>query len=56
VTIPQRKTDPRIEKALLRLHAALDLEALWKAIQRVINASVADSVIGLTLQHNPSFH
>jgi hypothetical protein len=55
LTSPQRKTDPRIEKALLSLHAALDLEALWKAVQRVINASVADSVIGLTLQHNPVF-
>jgi DNA-binding CsgD family transcriptional regulator len=51
----KRKTDPRIEKALLSLHAALNLEALWKAIQRVINASIADSVIGLTLQHNPIF-
>jgi len=40
---------------LLGLHAALDLGALWKAIQRVINASIADSVIGLTLQHNPVF-
>ena len=50
-----REIDPRIEKALLSLHAALDLEALWKAIQRVINESMADSVIGLTLQHNPVF-
>jgi DNA-binding CsgD family transcriptional regulator len=53
LTVPKRKTDPRVEKALLSLHATLDLEALWKAIQRVINASMADSVIGLTLQHNP---
>jgi DNA-binding CsgD family transcriptional regulator len=51
----KKKTDPRIEKALLGLHAAVNLEALWKAIQRVINASIADSVIGLTLQHNPIF-
>jgi DNA-binding CsgD family transcriptional regulator len=42
-----------VAKALLSVHAALDLEALWKAVQRVINASIPDSVIGLTLQHNP---
>ena len=51
----KRKTDPRIKEALLSLHAAVNLEALWKAIQRLINASIADSVIGLTLQHNPIF-
>jgi len=55
ITPTSKATDSRIEKALLSLHAALDLEALWKAIQRIINASMADSVIGLTLQHNPVF-
>jgi DNA-binding CsgD family transcriptional regulator len=52
---PKNEINPRIEKALLSLHAALDLETLWKAIQRVINESMADSVVGLTLQHNPVF-
>lgn len=28
---------------------------MWKAIQRVVNASIPDSVIGLTLQHNSVF-
>src|SRR6266576_154469 len=44
---------PAVEKPLLRLHAALDLASLWKAIQEVINVTLPGSFIGLTLQHNP---
>ena len=51
----KKQIDPRVEKALLSLHAAVDVESLWKSIQRVINACIANSVIGLTLQHNPVF-
>ena len=45
--------DPRLEKPLLRLHAATDIDAFWKAIQKVINAALPNCFIGLTLQHNP---
>jgi DNA-binding CsgD family transcriptional regulator len=55
LTARKRDSDPRIEKALLSLHASLDVESLWKSVRRVINAGMADSVIGLTLQHNPVF-
>lgn len=51
----KKQIDSRVEKALLSLHAALDIESLWKSIQRVINAAMPNSVIGLTLQHNPVF-
>jgi DNA-binding CsgD family transcriptional regulator len=51
----KKEAATRIDKELLSLHAALNFEALWKAIQRVLNASVPESVIGLTLQHNPVF-
>ena len=50
-----RKADVDVvaAKALLALHAAIDVAAFWKAVQRVINAGMPDSVIGLTLQHSP---
>src|SRR6202043_1198407 len=55
LTADKKEIASPVEKALLSLHAALNFEALWNAIQRVINASISDSVIGLTLQHNPVF-
>jgi len=42
-----------MEKPLLRLHSAMDMAALWRAAQAVINAGLPGSFIGLTLQHNP---
>src|SRR5690242_14351740 len=42
-----------LEKPLLKLHSAMDLGALWRAVQRIINIALPGSFIGLTLQHNP---
>jgi DNA-binding CsgD family transcriptional regulator len=42
-----------IEKPLLQLHAAPRLEPFWRAVQRVIEAVLPGSLIGLTLQHHP---
>jgi DNA-binding CsgD family transcriptional regulator len=45
--------DPAIEKYLLALHAAKNLDSFWGAIQELIGAAIPNQVIGLTLQHNP---
>src|SRR5947209_2885179 len=42
-----------MEKPLLKLHAVMDIASFWDAVQRIINAVVPDSLLGLTLQHNP---
>jgi len=42
-----------VEKPLLRLHAAARLEPFWIAVQRVIEAVLPGSLVGLTLQHHP---
>jgi DNA-binding CsgD family transcriptional regulator len=45
--------DPAIEKYLLALHAALDVDSFWEAIRELIGAAIPNQVIGLTLQHSP---
>src|SRR5207237_3368176 len=42
-----------VEKPLLGLHAATRVEPFWKAVQRVIEAVMPNSFVGLTLQHHP---
>jgi len=42
-----------VEKPLLRLHAAARLDPFWIAVQRVIEAVLPGSLVGLTLQHHP---
>jgi DNA-binding CsgD family transcriptional regulator/PAS domain-containing protein len=49
----QSITDPRLEKPLLHLHAAIDVDSFWNAVQDVIGAAVPTCFIGLTLQHSP---
>ena len=46
-------TDSRLEKPLLHLHAAIDVDSFWKAVQNVIQAALPSCFIGLTLQHSP---
>ena len=46
-------TDPRLERPLLNLHAAIDVDSFWKAVQNVIQSAVPSCFIGLTLQHSP---
>ena len=42
-----------LEKPLLGLHAAMNVDALWKATQRLLSAAISNRVIGLALQHKP---
>ncbi len=57
----QRKAAPRaqsivdstLERPLLNLHAAIDVDSFWKAVQNVIQAAIPSCFIGLTLQHSP---
>jgi DNA-binding CsgD family transcriptional regulator len=45
--------DPILEKPLLHLHGATDIDSFWKAVQQVIEAALPSCFIGLTLQHAP---
>ncbi|HEY4272147.1 MAG TPA: LuxR C-terminal-related transcriptional regulator [Candidatus Udaeobacter sp.] len=45
--------DPALEKPLLKLHRATDVESFWKAIHRLLSASIANHSVGLLLQQNP---
>jgi DNA-binding CsgD family transcriptional regulator len=53
------KRDPftgrSLEKPLLNLHGATDLESFWRAVRQVMTAAIPSSLVGLTLQHNPIF-
>ena len=45
--------DPTLEKPLLHLHAATDIDSFWKGVRQVIEAALPNCFIGLTLQHSP---
>ena len=45
--------DPAIEKQLLDLHAAMDLESFWMSTRLLLSAAVPNHVLGLTLRHDP---
>lgn len=45
--------DPAREKPLLKLHRAVDIKSFWKAVHRLLSASIANQSVGLLLQ-NPS--
>ena len=49
----QSIVDPTLERSLLNLHAATDVDSFWKAVQNVIQAALPSCFIGLTLQHSP---
>jgi len=49
----QSIVDPTLERPLLNLHAAIDVDSFWKAVQNVIQAALPSCFIGLTLQHSP---
>jgi DNA-binding CsgD family transcriptional regulator len=49
----QSVVDPTLERPLLNLHAATDVDSFWKAVQNVIQAALPTCYIGLTLQHSP---
>src|SRR5260370_9649960 len=43
-----------LEKALLKLQRAMDVKSFWKAVYRLLSASIAYHNVGLLLQQNPS--
>ena len=47
--------DPTLEKPLLHLHAAINVDSFWNAVQDVMEAALPTCFIGLTLQHSPIF-
>src|SRR2546423_14952020 len=49
----QSVLDATLERPLLNLHAAIDVDSFWKAVQNVIQAALPRCFIGLTLQHSP---
>lgn len=47
--------DPTLEKPLLHLHGATDIDSFWKAVRQAVEAALPTCFIGLTLQHAPIF-
>src|SRR5205814_5358849 len=45
--------DPVLERPLLGLHRAMNVDSFWKAVQRLLSAAMPNRVMGMTLQHNP---
>ena len=45
--------DPALEKPLLKLQAAMDVNSFWKAGRRLLSASIENHAVGLSLQRNP---
>jgi len=45
--------DPALEKPLLNLHRAMDVDSFWRAVQQVLSAAVPSHVIGLSFHRNP---
>jgi DNA-binding CsgD family transcriptional regulator len=45
--------DPSLEKPLLCLHAAMNVDSFWQAIQHLLSAAMPNRLIGLMLQPNP---
>src|SRR5260370_18768182 len=45
--------DPAVEKYLLSLQRAMNVDAFWKAAQQLLTATIRNRLIGFTLQHNP---
>lgn len=45
--------NPALEKPLLKLHRAMDVRSFWKAVHRVLSASIPNYSVGLSLQQTP---
>jgi hypothetical protein len=45
--------DPAVEKYLLNLQRAMNVDAFWKAAQQLLTAAIPNRLIGFMLQHNP---
>jgi DNA-binding CsgD family transcriptional regulator len=49
----QQVINPALEKPLLKLHRAIDVRSFWKAVHRVLSASIPNYSVGLSLQQTP---
>lgn len=45
--------NPALEKPLLKLHRAMDVRSFWKAVHRLLSASIPNYFVGLSLQQTP---
>jgi DNA-binding CsgD family transcriptional regulator len=45
--------DPAVEKYLLNLQRAMNVDAFWKAAHQLLNVAMPNRLIGFMLQHNP---
>ena len=45
---------PALERPLLSLHRALDINSFWKAVRQVVSATMPTCVIGLTFRRHPA--
>jgi DNA-binding CsgD family transcriptional regulator len=54
--ISKRETviDPALQRPLLKLHRAVDVKSFWKAVHRLLSASIVHHSAGLLLQQNPT--
>jgi DNA-binding CsgD family transcriptional regulator len=46
--------DPTLQRLLLKLHRAVDVKSFWKAVHRLLSASITHHSAGLLLQQNPT--
>src|SRR5262249_18021632 len=46
--------DPALERPLLNLHRAMDVNSFWRAVQHVLSVTIPHCVIGLTFRRNPA--
>lgn len=49
----QSAIDPVLERLLLNLHRALDVDSFWKATRQLLSDAISSRSIGLALQPNP---
>lgn len=46
--------DPALEKPLLNLHRAMDVNSFWRAVQQVLAVAMPRCVVGLTFRRSPA--
>ncbi len=46
--------DPVLERPLLSLHRAMDVNSFWKAVKQVLSVAIPSCVIGLTFRRSPA--
>jgi len=46
--------DPALERPLLSLHRAMDVNSFWRAVQQVLSVAIPRRVVGLTFRRNPA--